>query len=93
MPQATLNIKTDQALMNQVKQLAGSFGISVTTFVNLSLRQSVSNRQLVVEEPLVPNAKTGKILKRAIKDIKAGRNLSPNFSNIEDAIRYLKLEV
>lgn len=36
------------------------------------------------------NNKTKKILERELKDIKAGKNLSPYFKNAKDAINYLK---
>ena len=36
------------------------------------------------------NAKTAKELHAALRDIKKGRNLSPAFSNVEDAISWLE---
>ena len=36
------------------------------------------------------NAKTRRLLMRALKDIKEGKNMSPAFDNVEDAIAYLK---
>src|SRR3989344_5325218 len=39
--------------------------------------------------PEIPNARTARILRQISKDVKAGKNLSPTFSNAEDAIQYL----
>lgn len=36
------------------------------------------------------NAKTRRDIEKALKDIKKGKNLSPAFGNIKDAIRYLE---
>lgn len=36
------------------------------------------------------NASTQKMIKRELKEIKEGKNLSPAFTNAKDAIDYLK---
>ena len=43
----------------------------------------------IVERPVL-NDKTRKIIDRALKNIKAGKNLSPGFDNAKDAIAYLR---
>ena len=44
--------------------------------------------ELVTQQKL--NRKTRTILTKAINDIKKGKNISPTFSNAQDAIRHLK---
>ena len=40
--------------------------------------------------PEIPNAKTARSLKSALKDVKLGRNFSPSFDNIDDMIAHLE---
>ncbi|MEK7622158.1 MAG: hypothetical protein AAB415_03180 [Patescibacteria group bacterium] len=38
----------------------------------------------------IPNSRTARSLRAALKDVKLGRNLSPRFDNAKDAIAYLE---
>jgi antitoxin component of RelBE/YafQ-DinJ toxin-antitoxin module len=40
--------------------------------------------------PEIPNARTARSLRAALRDIKLNRNFSPSFDNAKDAIAYLK---
>ena len=91
MSQTTLHIKTDQEIKEKAEKFAKSNGITLTALVNLSLRQVLNTGQITLQEQLAPNAKTGKILKEALADYKAGRNIY-KFNDIEDAIKHLHLE-
>ena len=85
----TLHIKTDKKIKDQAKKFAKANGITITALVNLSLRQIINN-QSVPELPEIPNAQTAKALRQAMKDSKTGKNMSPKFNNMEDAIKYLR---
>ena len=84
-----INIKTDLKLKRDAQKLAKEVGIPMSLIVNNALRKFVAQRALTIEAPLIPNAKTAKILDKAIKDIKAGKNLSPVFNTAEEMIDYL----
>jgi antitoxin component of RelBE/YafQ-DinJ toxin-antitoxin module len=65
-------------------------GLSVSVLVNQSLRKLVETRSITFQAPLVPNAKTGRELKKAIAEIKAGEYKKwPTFETAEDMDRYL----
>lgn len=85
-----LHIKIDKKIKQQAEKFAKNNGLTITALVNLSLRGVLNNGGLMIGEPEIPNAKTAKILRQAIKDSKAGKGLSPVFDNMEDAIKYLR---
>lgn len=84
-----LNIKTDSKLKKEAQKTAKEAGIPLSLVVNSALRKFVSERSITVRAPLVPNAKTAKILDKALKDIKQGKNLSPLFQTAAEMDRYL----
>lgn len=43
----------------------------------------------IIEQPPIPNAKTRKILHQAERDFRAGKNISPRFTNVKEAVAWL----
>ncbi len=84
-----LNVKINIDLKRAAQALASDFGISVSSMVNNALRNIVEDRRVEFTKPLVPNAKTAKILDKATADIKAGKNLSPEFTTVQEMDDYL----
>ena len=87
-----MHIKTDKALKQRAEKIAKANGLTLTALVNLSIRQTINTGTVTLEEPLEFNKKTQKELDKRLRDVKAGKNLSPVFDNMEDAIKYLGLE-
>mgnify|MGYP001588543014 CR=1 FL=1 len=87
-----MHIKTDKSLKERAESIAKANGLTLTAFVNISIRQIINTGNITLEEPLEFNKKTQKELDKRLKDVKAGKNLSPVFNKMEDAIRYLGLE-
>jgi addiction module RelB/DinJ family antitoxin len=85
-----INIKTDRKLKMEAQKVAKEAGIPLSLVVNNSLREFVSRRAVTIQAPLVPNAKTAKILSESIKDIKAGRNIEGPFYTVEEFMKGLK---
>ncbi|MBU6321415.1 MAG: type II toxin-antitoxin system RelB/DinJ family antitoxin [Patescibacteria group bacterium] len=84
-----LNIKTDPAVKKAAQRVAKSMGVPLSTIVNAQLKQLINERRVVLRASEVPNAKTAKELDKAREDFKKGRNVSPGFDNIEDALAWL----
>ena len=84
-----INIKTDLKLKRDAQKLAKEVGIPMSLVINNALRKFVTQRAVFIEAPLIPNIKTAKILDKALKDIKTGKNLSPVFNTAEEMDRYL----
>ncbi len=85
-----LNIKTDSKLKKEAQKVAKEMGLSISVLVNQSLRKLVETRSITFQAPLVPNAKTAKILDQVTKEIKTGEYKKwPTFETAEEMDRYL----
>ena len=89
----TLHIKTDKKVKERAEKLAKDNGITLTALINLSLRQTINFGKIALyaeTENLEPNEGTKKILREALKDVRAGKNLSPRFASAEQAFDWLR---
>jgi len=84
-----INIKTDKNLKKNAQTLAKNFGLPLSAIVNIYLREFVREKRVVFSEPPMPNAKTRKILDKALKDIKQGKNLVGPFETAEEMDNFL----
>lgn len=84
-----INIKTDKVLKKDAQKMAKNFGLPLSAVVNAYLREFVREKRIVFSEPPIPNAKTRKILDRAIADIKAGKNLVGPFESAGEMDKFL----
>ena len=76
-------------MKSDAQKLAKNFGLPLSAIVNTYLREFVREKRIVFSEPPMPNAKTRKILDRAIADIKAGKNLAGPFESAEEMDNFL----
>ncbi len=83
--------KIDKKLKDQAMKKAQNEGIAFSSVLKLATQAYIKGNLDVelVSQPKL-NAKTRLELIQISKDIKEGKNLSPRFSNVEDAIAYLK---
>ena len=84
--------KIDEKLKKAAQVKAKKQGISLSDFYKSATRSFVagtSNAEVVFYPTITPNAKTGKELLRARKEIKAGIGLSPVFHSTEEMDRHL----
>ena len=81
-----INIKTDSVLKKNAEVLFEELGMNMSTALNIFLRQSVRENRIPFEiTGNVPNTETIK----AMEDVKANRNMSPAFDNMEDLVNSL----
>ncbi len=85
-----INIKTDRALKIKAQKTARQMGLPLGTILNHYLRKLVTDKNVVFSVPLIPNKKTAKLLDEIDRDIEKGRNLSPTFSTVEAAMKWLE---
>ena len=87
-----ISFKIDTDVRNRARIVAKKIGVPLSMVVNQQLKQFADERRIEFYEPLVPNAKTRKILDRALKDIREGNEkaFSPAFDNADDAIKWLE---
>lgn len=81
--------KLKKAAMKKAREKGTTFS-SVLNFAADAFVNDRLNVGLIIDEEL--NPRTKKILARARQDIKEGKNLSPEFDNVKDAIAYLKAQ-
>jgi len=80
----------DSKLKKDVQKVASEMGLPVSVLMNNAARKIVETRSVTFQAPLIPNAKTAKILDQALKDINAGKYKKwPTFETAEDMDRYL----
>jgi len=90
---ALLTVRTDIKLKKKASQLADNLGFSLSSLVNAYLRHFVKTKTVHFEESYEPTPYLKRSIKRAMADIKAGKNLSPAFDNAKDAIAYLNKQL
>lgn len=86
-----VNFKIDRRLKERAMKKAENEGVTYSNILKMATAAYVKgklNVQLVAEKEF--NAKTRKEIEKAIKDVKAGRNLSPIFDSADEAVAYLK---
>ena len=83
------SLKTDKSLKREAQKVANDLGLPLSVVINSYLRQFVRTKEIhfSLEGELNPSVK--KRLDKLEKEGLAGKNLSPVFSNANDAIRYL----
>jgi addiction module RelB/DinJ family antitoxin len=85
-----INIKVDKVTKDEAKSTAEELGIPLSTIMNAYLKQFVRTKEIHFyssEGELKPSVR--KRLDRLHEDVIQGKNLSPRFDRVEDAISYL----
>ncbi len=78
---ATINIRTDSATKKEAERLFADFGLSMTSAINVFLRQVIREKRIPFEIGYEnPNELTAKVL----KETEEGKNLSPTFDSIDE---------
>jgi len=89
MTKTILNIKIDPETKVQIQTFAAEIGVPVSVIMNAQIKQMLRDRKLVLSTELEPTPYLVKIMEQVEKDLKTGRNMSPDFSTAKDAINYL----
>jgi DNA-damage-inducible protein J len=76
----------DSEIKKQAQELFSNLGMDMTTAINIFLRQAIQHDGLPFP---VRKAALNKTTIAAIEDVENGKNLSPVFTSIEDAKRWL----
>lgn len=92
MSTTVMALKTDKTVKEQAQKLAKQMGFSLGTLLNAFMRQFVRDKEIAFsaapQEKLRPEIEL--LLDETDRDFREGKNISPPFSNAEDAIAYLK---
>lgn len=87
-----LNVKVDEKLKKDAQAAAKAIGLPISTVVSAGLREFVRTRSITIsDEPRLKPEIEAELL--AIEqDITKRKDLSPSFTNLEDARRWLDRE-
>lgn len=83
MSSVLLTVKTDPETKRQLKEFATELGVSSTAVVNMMIKQAIRDRRLVLSTSLEPTPYLEKIMRKAEKDYKAGKNITRVTSRAE----------
>jgi len=84
-----LNVKTDKDVKERAQALAKHLGIPLSTVVNIQLKSFIESGELKISREPELKPAVVKELNRAIKEVQAGKNMSPRFTTASDAIAWL----
>lgn len=98
MAKTVMTVKTDEKLKKEAQEVAEEMGFPLGTLVNAFLRQFVRNKTVFVTLHTggdgITVASMNKMLEKQLreieKDIRKEKHLSPSFSTMEAALKYLK---
>jgi len=93
MSNTVLHVKLDPKLKKQAQEAAESLGLPLSTVVSANLRQFVRTRSVTIsDQPRLKPEVVEELLKGS-EEAKKGINVSPEFSDAKDAIKWLKSEL
>lgn len=85
-----INIKADREVKIAAQKTAAELGMPLSTIINAYLKQFTRTKTVHFQvDKGELKASVKRRLARLHKDVVAGRNLSPAFDNVKDAIKYL----
>jgi len=80
----TTSIKLDTKIKKEASQLAKELGLSLSSVINATLRQFVIERRVVLSVAPEFNENTKKAFLTMEADVRAGKNISKNYTNVDD---------
>jgi len=86
---AVINIKTEPQVKLKAQEIAREIGVSLSSLINAYLRQFIRTKKVEFDLGEEPSPYLVKMLKKADRDIKAGR-VSPGFKTGEEAVAWLE---
>ena len=88
-----LNVKIDDKLKKDAQEAAKAIGLPISTIVSASLREFVRTRSITISDTPRLKPEVEAELLALDKNINNRKDLSPAFSDVDDAITWLKDEV
>ena len=90
--QTVIHIKSDKEVKENAQKAAKELGLTLSDVINASLRNFIRTREVIFSHTPRMTPELEKYLDKVEKDIKKGRNLSPQFESVEEAIDWLKAQ-
>lgn len=87
---SVINIKADKDVKEKAMAIAAEIGVSLSTIINALLHKFIREKQVTLTASYKPSKKLEKILRKADKDIKSGKNLSKIYTDADGFIADLR---
>lgn len=85
-----LNVKMDRDVKEKAQQLAQELGLNLSLIVNASLKQFVERKEILFSKTYTMTPYLERVVREAQEDYKVSKNVSPIFSNVDDAFTWLE---
>ena len=85
-----IHIKADKEVKENAQKAAKDLGLTLSDVINAALRNFIRTREVIFSDIPVMTPELEKKLEKIDIDIKEGKNLSPGFKNMSEAIDYLE---
>lgn len=89
MAKTVINVKTDREVKEEAQRIAKELGIPLSTVVNSYLKDFIRDRKFTASLDPQLKPEVWDEMKKAVEDAQKGKNTSPVFGNVEDAIHWL----
>ena len=86
-----LNVKTDVEVKKQAQELAKHLGVPLSTVVNAYLKEFVHSGEFTLRREPQLRPEVAKRIDKAVAETARGEGLSPVFTNVKDAMAWLKI--
>lgn len=85
-----INIKADKEVKEMAQKVAKELGVPLSTIINAQLKEFIRNKSvhLSIAPRMTPYLE--KIVGKALKNYKIGKNISPAFNSADEAIAWLE---
>lgn len=90
MSKSVLIVKTDPRVKANAQRVAKEMGLSLSAVINAQLIEFSKTREITFSAEPRYNPRYVKELLALSRDAKTGKNFSPKFSNMSDAIAWLE---
>jgi addiction module RelB/DinJ family antitoxin len=86
---AIINLKADTKVKKDAQKTAAELGLTLSAIINAYLKQFIRTKEIYFSTAPRMTPALERLVGRAERDLKAGRNVSPTFSDADEAIAYL----
>lgn len=87
--QTVIHIKSDKEVKENAQKAAKELGLTLTDVINAALRNFIRTREVVFSNTPRMTPELEKIVAKAEKDLKTGKNWSPKFESMDEAFDWL----
>lgn len=89
-PKTVVSFKIRKDVRDRARLTAARMGLPLSTVVDNYLKQFSSERTVTFYDEETPRPSVVKETLRDLADMKKGKNVSPGFNTVDDALRWLK---